>query len=41
LIADVGISFNTPEHWNDVIEQISLLYKASMPKFLVDELNNS
>ena len=38
LIAEAGVLFTNPVQWNDIIEQISLLYKASMPKLLVDEL---
>ena len=41
LLAEIGSSLIACEQWNDVIEQISLLFKASMPKLLVEELKNS
>lgn len=41
LLSDIGGRFAGPEQWNDVIEQISLLFQMSMPSLLVDEMQNS
>ena len=41
LLAEIGSSLTASEQWDDVIEQISLLFQASMPKLLVDELKSS
>ena len=37
----IGQKFTNPEDWADVIEQISLTYKNTTPKLLVDELKNA
>lgn len=41
LIVAVGSRFVVSEQWEDLIEQISLLFEAVVPKLLVDEMQSS
>ena len=41
LIVEIGSRFVVPEQWDDVIEQISLLFQAALPRLLADEMENS
>jgi hypothetical protein len=41
LIVIIGQRFTNPDDWANVIEQISLTYKNTTPKLLVEELKNA
>ena len=41
LIVAVGSRFVVPEQWEDLVEQVSLLFDAVVPKLLVEEMQSS
>ena len=40
LLLDVGKNLSSPELWSDIVEQISLLYEQTIPKFLAQEMKS-
>ena len=40
LIVQTGARFVAPGQWDDVIEQMSLLFQATLPRLLVEEMQN-
>jgi len=40
LLSDVGKNLSSPELWSDIVEQISLLYEQTIPKFLAQEMKS-